>query len=159
MQHHLSSGFLNWSLFERKQFDVNSNFFVFCCYSCLSLIGLHQLLILPITGGLENKRRAYYQRTWWSHADIYHFLDMNKTEIYIFVNRNQIHCCFWAPSRIKYMEVSKLTENLTERVKMRGNLTPEKLWRVILPTAPPFCWEANPILTTRSLEAPPGPDF
>ena len=101
-----------------------------------SSILMFVLLGGELAGKLENKRRAYYQRTWWSHADIYHFLDMNKIEIYIYILRAIPH---------KYTEVSKFTKKGWKW----GETWPGKALKVDSANSQPFEGGANPILTQR----------
>ena len=74
--------------------EFNFLLFFAAIAGCLSFIAMHQLLILPITRKLENKRRAYYQLL-DDRMQTYHFLDMNKIEIQgyftskFFSDRNQ----------------------------------------------------------------------
>ena len=103
---------------------------------CLSFTAMHQLLILPITRELENKRRAYYQLL-DDRMRTYHFLDMKKnidsfTKIYI---RYQ---------NISIVRVSVTERKIIEMEAMMGNLTPEKA----LETTGVF-FPAKPILSER----------
>ena len=115
---------------------IQISLFFAAIVACLSFIAMHQLLILPITRKLENKRRAYYQALDDRMQTFTTFFIWTKKEytwrfFTRFWHRNQIHrtfspCQNWQRAWMKRVEMKPRGGNLTPEKALRGEGPPSK---------------------------------
>ena len=91
---------------------IQISLFFAAIVACLSFIAMHQLLILPITRKLENKRRAYYQALDDRMQTFTTFFIWTKKE-YTYENFYQVLTP--KPNSSYFQSLSKLTESLNEK--------------------------------------------